>query len=207
MDWLTYSIKQLKAHFRNVSVAMPADMRDIAGLHARFARIPDDLQHFYSNCNGITISLRDDTVGNILPLKMSLQFMPIASGNEPANRFLPVRCDGCGDYDCVVLGDGLAEGSVVFWDHEVYDGPAYLLAGSFRNYLEMWTDYLLTRYRPDGEEDSRYVAPSLTQWPWVGKPELQHPWPFDESWMKARDANAERILDNPGTRAWLLKQG
>ena len=207
MNAIPESIARLKAHFGKVVVRPPVDRRNIAALRSRFGIIPEELEEFYAYCNGVTVGLRDSMVGHLLPLETSLKFTPIASDCEPANRFFPIRSDGCGDYDCVVLASGTAEGAVVFWDHEVYDGPAYLLAGSFRTYLAMWTDHIVNRYLPNGEEDERYIAPHLDRWPWIGKPEKQHPWPFDESWIKARDARAAEILDDPSTRVWLLRQG
>jgi len=164
------------------------------------------MEYYYSRCNGVTVSLWDSVVGNLFPANVSLRYMPLAFESEVERRFLRIRGDGCGDYDCVVLGNGIGEGSVVFWDHEVYEGPAYLLAGSFSSYFQMWGDNLVTRYLPNGEADKRYVAPSLDHWPWIGKAELEHPWPFNESWMKSRDLNAERLLNDSRFRKWLLRQ-
>jgi hypothetical protein len=65
---------------------------------------------------------------------------------------------------------------------------------------------LITRYFPDGREDPRYIAPRLEKWPWIGKPEREHPWPFDEKWLKARDRRAAELLGDTATRDWFLRQ-
>jgi hypothetical protein len=70
----------------------------------------------------------------------------------------------------------------------------------------MWADHLVSCYLPDREKDARYIAPPLDLPPWIGTPELEHPWPFDESWIKARDPKAARILSDLTARAWLVGQ-
>jgi hypothetical protein len=207
MDWLTTTLQRLTSHFCEVIVRPPAATRDFHALRSRAVNIPEDLNYFYSKCDGISVGLRDDVVGHIYPLSTSLSIMPIADDGEVERRFLPVRCDGCGNYDCVVLGDGIGEASVVFWDHEVYEGPAYLLGGSFSGYFQMWADRLTKCYLPDGQEDRRFVAPALDRWPWVGTAELEHPWPFDEQWMKSNDFAALALLNDPTARHWLVRQG
>jgi len=206
MDWLATTLQRLITHFHEVEIGPPADPRDVAALRSRFGSIPDDLDYYYSQCDGVTVDLRDDVVGRLFPLKVSLKEMPIALDYEAVRRFLPIREDGCGDYDCVVLGQDIGEGCVVFWDHEIHEGPAYLLGGSFSAYFQMWADHLVTCHLPDGEEDSRYIAPSLDQWPWMGQADLEHPWPFNESWMKSRDSKARELLNDPESRRWLLGQ-
>ena len=95
---------------------------------------------------------------------------------------------------------------MVFWDHEVYDGPAYLLAGSLMSYLEMWADKLVHEYFPSGEIDPRCVPPELDGWPWLGRPEYRHPWPFDEAWLREHDPLAAELLGDESSRKWLLRQ-
>lgn len=206
MSWLETTFQKLRNHFIEVTVRPPADRRDRVALGSRFDSIPEDVEYYYAQCNGITVGLQDDAVGHLFPLDRSLARMPVAVDCEPERRFVPIRGDGCGDYDCVVLGDGPAEGAVVFWDHEVCEGPAYLLGGCFSSYLQMWADHLVNRYLPNGEEDRRYRPLSLAEYPWVGEPKLRHPWPFNEEWMASRDARAARILNEPAARSWLLRQ-
>lgn len=206
MEWLERSLKHLTFHFRKVLVYPPEDERELGNLSARFGNVPDDLTCFYTHCGGIRVGLHDEVVGHIYSVKEALHIIPFAFDCEPERRFFPVRGDGCGDYDCVVLGQGVCEGSVVFWDHEVYEGPAYLLGGTFSSYFQMWADHLITEYLAGGEKDQRFIAPHLDRFPWAGIAELTHPWPFDESWMKSKDSTAAEILNGPDTRRWLLRQ-
>jgi hypothetical protein len=75
------------------------------------------------------------------------------------------------------------------------------------SYLEMWSDHMVHEYLPSGERNPRCKPPKLDTWPWLGKPEYEHPWPFDESWMRERDPVAVRLLDDASSRRWLLRQG
>jgi hypothetical protein len=95
---------------------------------------------------------------------------------------------------------------VVFWDHEVYDGAAYLLGGCFLSYLDMWADHMVHEYLPTGERNPRCRPPEPDAGPWRGTPEYQHPWPFDESWMRERDPIADRLLGDASSRRWLSRQ-
>jgi len=53
---------------------------------------------------------------------------------SPSNSLLPLRDDGCGNYDAVILDDGPGYGAVVFWDHESCRAK-YLIASSVPAYL------------------------------------------------------------------------
>lgn len=123
-------------------------------------------------------------------IERSLSYYPLCGEAQRLGRFVPLRGDGCGDYDCLIIGDGPCERAMVFWDHEVYDGAAYLLGGSLLNYLDMWADYMVHNFLPSGER----------------APEDQHPWPFDEAWMRERDPIADRLLGDESSRRWLLRQ-
>jgi hypothetical protein len=168
--------------------------------------IPDDLLQFFRRCDGLNANLQDEVEGQLYSIMEATSIFPIAEHPDVARRFFPISGDGCGDYECVVVGNGIAEGALVFWDHELPEGAAYLMAGSFGSFFEMWADHLITRYFPDGTEDPRYIAPALTKWPWIGEPELTHPWPFDEKWITARDRRAADLLARKETRAWFVKR-
>jgi alpha-tubulin suppressor-like RCC1 family protein len=55
-----------------------------------------------------------------------------------------------------------------------------------------------------GPGDSEIVL--TDEWPFLAKSQHSHPWPFDEGWLCDRDADAARLLGNPFTRRWLLRQ-
>jgi hypothetical protein len=120
---------------------------------------------------------------------------------------IPLRGDGCGNYDCLVSGLGIGTGSVVFWDHEVYECPSHLLGSSLITYLEMWFDYVVSTYLPTGSMDPRFDPPELDGPPWIGEAELHHPWPTDEAWMVEHDPALGVLLDDPAMRKWLADQG
>jgi hypothetical protein len=205
MKPLEISINRLKSHFHKVTVAQPLK-NVMASLQRKLPDIPDDLRLFYTTCDGIKVKLDDEVEGEIFSAKQLLEFYPIAIDVNIVSHFLPIREDGCGDYDCLVAGSGVGANSVIFWDHEVYEGPAYLLGSSLFSYLDMWSDYLVHCYLPDGRKNPKYDSPSLKQWPWIGEAEEKHPWPFDENWMMERDPRSKQLLSSPEVRAWLLGQ-
>ena len=161
-------------------------------------------------CYGVDVGLLDgsDVEGQLLKLDQVLEIYPVASDkkNPILRRLCPVRLDGCGNYDCYLIGPGYGRGSVVFWDHEVHEGPAYLLGGSLGSYLKMWADNLVHRFANDGTVRPEYVPTELDEWPWGGKPEKTHPWPFNESWISSNDPIASELLSNPEFRTLMLEQ-
>jgi Txe/YoeB family toxin of toxin-antitoxin system len=40
----------------------------------------------------------------------------------------------------------------------------------------------------------------------IGKPELEHPWPFNEQWIRSRDPVAAALLSDASVRSWLVRQ-
>lgn len=204
-DWLASTIERLTTHFHSVEVGPPSDADDLARLISRFGRIPDDVECYYRECGLIKVVLDFGRDGTLYPLTKSLDYMPIAIDCDGVERLLPIRDDGCGDYDCVVMGPGIGEGAVVFWDHEVYDWPAYLLAGSFAAYLDMWADFLVVTYLPDGTQHPDYAL-DWTNERGIPTSEKQHPWPFDEKWVTSRDPSAKLLLSDPLIREWLQEQ-
>ncbi len=157
---------------------------------------------FYESCDGFDAGLADSVCGDVLALERALSRLPVGK----QSRLFPLRSDGCGNFDCIVLGTGTCEGAVVFWDHEVYDRPAYLLGGCLTAYLEHLIDKLVHEFLPTGERDARYVPSRIAEWPFIGESELSHPWPFDERWLGSRDPDAARLLADPFTRRWLARQ-
>lgn len=200
------TIDRLVRYFDHVEVPPPAGSEAIGQLHAELQSVPSELAQFYEHCDGLRVGLHDGVVGHIYDIQTAFEYYSYFRKVEKLQGLFPIRGDECGDNDCLVFRAGPANGAVVFWDHEIYDGPAYLLAGSFFTYLDMWCDYLVHCYLPTGEDDPRYVAPSLDRWPWIGKAELEHPWPFDEAWLTSRDAKAATLLADETVRSWLLRQ-
>ncbi len=190
------TITKLEEHFDCVTLGPPVSEARIAHAEARYwGRAMEGLSEFYRCCDGLDVGLRDSEDGQILTLKASTRIQSIVfdSGRPP---LWPVRSDGCGNHDCVVLGEGVGAGAVVFYDHdyEIADG---LLGSSFETYFELLAGSLIKVYLPNGEIDSRYECPSLDAYPWVGTPEMEHPWPHDLSWMAEIDPGAAAIFQHP----------
>ena len=197
-------IQRLRQHFGTVAVHPSVAKTARRELCQRVPSVPDVLLSFWHYCDGIQVTRFEE--GTIFGIQQSLSFYPLYCEPDLLGRFVPLRGDGCGNHDCLIVGQGSCEGAVVFWDHEVYDGAAYLLGGSLLGYLDMWADHMIHEFLPNGERDPRCKAPELDAWPWYGTPEYQHPWPFDESWMRERDPIACRILHDEKSRRWLLEQ-
>jgi hypothetical protein len=197
----------LREWFFDVEVRPPAS--SLAHLDA--LRVPPDLTEFYSLCDGIRVA--EDNDGELYSTTRMLERFPVwprefeSYDEQLHGRLLPIRDDGCGDYDCVVIGDGPCSGAVIFWDHERIECPGYLLAGSLSAYLWMWSDKLLTEWDQTGELLPAATPPKLKAWPWLGKPALQHPWPFDTKWLRENDPDADRILRDRRQRRWLEQYG
>ena len=197
-------VQRLRQHFGTVTVQPPAGEAALHDLLQRVPAVPDVLLSFWRYCDGVRATRYED--GDLFGIQRALSSYPLGGDAQRLSRLVPLRGDGCGDYDCLVGGGGPCEGAMVFWDHEVSDGAAYLLGGSFLSYLDMWADHMVQEYLPSGERDPRCRPPKLDAWPWLGTPEYEHPWPFDESWMRGRDPVAARLLGDESSRRWLLKQ-
>ncbi|QDT47607.1 SMI1/KNR4 family protein [Symmachiella dynata] len=206
MQWFHRTIELLTKHFDNVRLRAPITEDEIIGLQFQRSTAAEELKYFYTQTNGLAVGLHDSVVGLIFEFEESQKLLSLISHRDGAYQLLPVRGDGCGDYDCLVIGGGIAEGAVVFYDHEVNEAPSHLLAGSFASYFQLWADYLTTKYQANGEIDQRYVAPKLEAWPWLGEPQRRHPWPFDEAWLKVNDEKAAILLEDAATRSWLNRQ-
>jgi hypothetical protein len=196
-------LSRLCTHFDSVSVRQPLPSAQLETKLSPLPPLPRELWSFYGLCDGLQVA--DDVQGDIFDVSRVAQRYPVCDAPACA-RLIPIRGDGCGDYDCVVAGPGPCAGAVVFWDHEIYDGPAYLLGGTLAAYLSMWADKLIAEHTSDGRRRPETIAPRLSSWPWVGKPKMQHPWPFDQAWLRASDTAADQILRDPAQRAWLLRQ-
>jgi hypothetical protein len=202
MEFVEAILTRLRGHFSKVRARKPAPPEAIQ--HLLLTSPPGDLLDFYRRCDGLAIVIDDFENGRILSLRSLLEARKLCDEQfcPDISRYLPVRADGCGNYDCVIAGSGPAEGAVIFFDHEAPERRE-LRAGSFAGFLSHWTDWLITKYSPDGRRHPDFVAPKLDHAPWFGKARREHPWPYDERWLPERDKRAAEILVDPESRAWL----
>ncbi len=99
----------------------------------------------------------------------------------PSSSLLPLKGDGCGDYDAVMIEPGFGFGAVVFWDHEPRKA-AYLIASSVPKYLELLVSVPDSdRWSPDGLNQNEF--------------------------LRAHDAEAARLLDDPAFAALVGPSG
>ena len=226
-DRIRRVIQRLEDHFGKVAVNSAAPADSIARVTESFSNVPDELLRFFEICDGISVAVEDDVRGILFSISESLDRLAVPFDLDPellgiseeeaeqlkakmapdfevSKRLHPIRGDGCGNFDCVLMGPGAGAGAVVFWDTTSSFRPAYLLAGDLCAYLEHWSDSLVSKFFPDGSEDQRYVGPELNHAPWIGEPELSHPWPFDLSWIRKADSGAARLLDDLSFRRNVL---
>lgn len=161
MNRVEKTVAKLEVYFDVVKMGPPVSEARIAEAEADYwGRPMAGLCDLYRCCDGLDVGLRDDVVGQILAIEQSVGTQDIDFGARHP-RFWPVRADGCGDYDCVVFDEGIGAGSVVFYDHDYYDGAAAFLGSSFETYFELLAGRLTTVYLPNGEMDPRYRPPAL----------------------------------------------
>ncbi len=177
------SIDRLVRHFRRVRVHPPTrqsvEILDDARDDVPFA-IPEGLIAYYEACDGIEIQLDDEVVGNLYSADQSEEAAGVWELVE-RHRLWPLRGDGCGNHDVVLLEPGFGHGACAFWDHETarIDG---LLASNVGAYVASWAEYLTSVFTPDGA---------------LAAASRKHPWPFDPSWLRSRDLGAPQLLDDP----------
>lgn len=228
-DRIRSVIERLENHFHKVTINAAAAAESVARVSESFSQTPGELLRFFEICDGISVSIEDDVRGILFSISQSLDRLAapldldpellgiseeeaehlktkLAPDFEVSKRLYPIRGDGCGNFDCVLMGPGAGAGAVVFWDTTSSFRPAYLLAGDFCAYLEHWSDSLISKFFADGSEDQRYVGPELDHAPWIGEPELSHPWPFDLPWIRKADSGAARLLDDLSFRRNVLAQ-
>ena len=228
-DRIRSVIERLQNHFDRVTVNAAAPADSITRVGETFSQAPDELLRFFETCDGISVSVEDDVRGILFSISESLDRLAKPSDLDPdllgiseeeaeqlkaklapdfevSKRLYPIRGDGCGNFDCVLMGPGAGTGAVVFWDTTSSLRPAYLLAGDVCAYLEHWSDSLVSKFFADGSEDQRYIGPELDHSPWIGEPERSHPWPFDSSWIRKADSGAARLLDDLSFRRNVLAQ-
>lgn len=201
------TIRRLEGHFHRVEAGAPASASALAALRKHTPGLPSQLRAFYALANGVRVGMRDSVVGQLYSAEEMLEHHGVGFSHHPSlGRLLPLRGDGCGDFDCIVAAGDLALGSVVFWDHDVYDQPTCLLGSTLVSYLDMWSDSLVHDHFADGELRPSARAPELDRWPWLGTPERKHPWPFDTEWIARRDPGVSKLLASPEVQRWLARR-
>jgi hypothetical protein len=190
------AIRRLEAHFEKVEVPPPASPEALASLREHAPGLPPQLRAFYALANGIRVGLRDFNSGWLYSAEEALESYRIGFGHHapPVRHLLPIRGDGCGSSDCIVAAGPIGVGSVVFWDHEVWDKAAYFLGSTFARYIEMWSEALVHEFLPNGERHPQCVPKELDAWPWLAMPERRHPWPHHREWLFRRDPGLVRLI-------------
>jgi len=96
--------------------------------------LPEGVSRYLATSDGLENSKLDAIYGSKEMLKP-----------HPSNSLLPLKGDGCGNYDAVLIEPGPGFGAVVFWDDETTKAE-YLIASSVRCTLSSWSAFL----RPKG---------------------------------------------------------
>ena len=129
---------------------------------------------FYTYCNGFDAHLEDSYDGNLFSLDDHLYYLREMNSEEfPLfNTLFPIREDGAGNFDCVVLMEGLGNNSVVF-NEAALGQAAYLKASSLTTFISFLTEDLILRFQPNGEIKPEFHIdnpdPIDTDWPFNAK--------------------------------------
>jgi hypothetical protein len=205
-DRVAAVLARLEQHFGRSVRSSPSDQSLLETLDVK--RRGELLATLYSITDGIELGLQGPEVGRILSCE---ELLAAHSANfawsDELTRLTPIRRDGCGNFDCLVSEPGVGAGSVVFWDHEIFERPSHLLGSSLTTYLEMWSDFVICAYLPNGSIDPRFDTPALDGPPWIGEAGLSHPWPYDVGWMREHDPEVDTLLSELAVRRWLADQG
>jgi hypothetical protein len=156
-----------------------------------------ELRAFYSATNGFDLHLEgawyDD--GDVLSIERSLSFYPVVDDSicAFADRLIPLRADGCGNYDCYFATLDFEHPPIVFWDRESPDGWSVLLGSSLDRYFELLALRLATLHDRNGTLFPEYDPERVDQ--------LHFPWPHDHVWTARHDPAGAALLNDPVFRA------
>jgi len=140
-------------------------------LVAAAGSLPDGLVRYLMTSDGLTHPKLPPILGSSDMLKP-----------YPASSLLPLRGDGSGNYESVLIEPGPGFGAVVFWDHETTKAE-YLIASSVPSYLEL---LLVT-------------VPRAARWSADGRDQ--------DDFVRAHDAGAAQLLDDPKFQALVGSAG
>ena len=203
MKCIEETIATVTRYFERAVVSEPIEVEILESLSDMSGPIPAEFTEFLLTANGLNLHLHDSVVGHVYGFPDLQRVLEYAAKLKEL-KLIPVRGDGCGNYDCLDIGTGPTRGAVLFWDHEVYERPSYLLGGTFTTYLDMWADNVMSCFFRNGDRNTDYVPRRLEVWPWLGPAPQAHPWPFDEKWMRRRDSRADSLLADHFLRAQLV---
>jgi len=132
--------------------------------------LPEGVSRYLATSDGLDHPLLDSIWGSKEMLKP-----------YPSNSLLPLKGDGCGNFDAVLIEPGPGFGAVVFWDHETTKAE-YLIASSVPVYLELLVSTPLSeRWSSDGQSH--------------------------DDFLRAHDAAAASLLDDPMFRRLVGDEG
>ncbi len=142
----------------------PITTERLSELAAAAGSLPEGVVQYLSTSDGLVHRKLDSIYGSEGMLRP-----------YPSSSLLPLKGDGCGNYDSVIVEPGLGFGAVVFWDHET-SRAEYLVASSVPTYLAFLARYPVSeRWTPDGQSHNDFV--------------------------RLHDPEAARLLDDPRFRA------
>jgi len=194
MDTVLKCISRLQEHFENFELRPAVSVDKVMALTSFFPGMTEEIIAFYKYCNGFDCHIQDlgsDGSGRIYSvenIEENIGYMKSYENDNLYTGMFPIKDDGCGNNDFLWLHEDVAQGSVIFWDHETEDKPEYLLGGSFSKYLSFLCDYLITCYHPDGTIKAEYD---------IDNPDmLEYPWPFDSEYLAANDSKSKAIVEH-----------
>lgn len=175
------TLDRLRAYFVSIEIAPPASQVDLKRAAEQLGRIPSGMTALFLECSGLKIRIQDLVEGSVYSLTEALEVHGRVFMHRPeeVRRLLPIRGDGCGNFDCVITS-GPGAGAVVFWEHERGERAACLVASSVPKFLDIVAQYLMESRSPDGQRSG-----STSVWLW--QPER----------LLERDPGAARLLRDP----------
>ena len=171
---LDSAIAALEAYFTHVVVEPAADdpCDDLLDDGEAITEIPRGLRQYLTRCDGIMINTHDLVEGELFGSDVMMGWQGSHTEvTQLKSIVLPLRSDGCGNYD-VVLCDGPAAGGVFFLE-TVTGTLDVIIASDVPHYVKMWADHLIASHERDGSR----------------RPHTSRPY-FDEGWLRKHDPAA-----------------
>ena len=179
------SIQSLNAYFDKFELK-PAKENLIPKLKALYPNITDELVEFYECCDGFHSGFEEEN-SIILGVESIIELTEGRSGENPLfTQLLPIRNDGCWNFDCVVLGP-TGKNTIVFWDRETSEKPDYPIAGNLDNFFDFFVKWAITCYHHDGTPKYEYDILENCD-------AQSFPWPFELNWIIQNDQTLKEWL-------------